>query len=203
MTEALELRVEREGERLRLLSPEVGLYTAALERGALVAAGTVAGVLVQLGVRRRLVVPAGVEGRVASDPPERVHHPLGYGDVVLELEIALELELVRGTATAAAVPAARTAPSDDGRLVLHATTSGRFWHRPAPGEPAFVSAGSLVKDGEPVGLLEVMKTFSHATYRAQGGLPAVARVVALLVRDGGDVRRGDALLEVTSAESAP
>ncbi len=197
MPEALELGVEREGERLRLLSPEVGLYTAALERGALVGPGTVAGVLVQLGVRRRLVVPAGIEGRVASDPPERVHHPLGYGDVVVELEV------VRGTTTGVSAPAARAAATDDGRLVLRATTSGRFWHRPAPGEPAFVSAGSLVKDGAPVGLLEVMKTFSHATYRAQGGLPAVARVVALLVHDGADVRRGDAVLEVEAAELAP
>lgn len=192
MPEALELRVEREGGRLRLLSPDVGLYTAALERGALVGAGTVAGVLVQLGVRRRLVVPAGVEGRVASDPPERVHHPLGYGDLVVELE-ALRDGSVGEPATAA-----RASKQDDGRLVLRATTSGRFWHRPAPGEPAFVQAGSLVKDGAPVGLLEVMKTFSHATYRAQGGLPAVARVVALLASDGADVRRGDALVAVES-----
>lgn len=189
MHDALELRVERDGARVRLLAPDVGLYTSALERGALVAEGAVVGVLTRLGVRRRLVVPPGVEGRIATDAPERAHHPLGYGDVVVELD---ELRGAAHVAASVKSPAAAA----DGRLVLRATTSGRFWHRPAPGEPAFVSVGSVVKDGTPVGLLEVMKTFGHATYRAKDGLPADARVVALIAGDGADVRRGDALLAV-------
>lgn len=190
MHDAHELRVERDGTRVRLLSPDVGLYTSALERGALVSGGTVVGVLAQLGVRRRLVVPDGVEGRVASEVPERAHHPLGYGDLVIELEE------IRGTTRGAAAPTAGAGATVEGRLVLRATTSGRFWHRPAPGEPAFVAVGALVRDGSPVGLLEVMKTFSHANYRAQNGLPKEARVLALIAGDGADVRRGDALLAV-------
>ncbi len=190
MHDAQELRVERDGTRVRLLSPDVGLYTSALERGALVASGTVVGSLTQLGVRRRLVVPDGVEGRVASEAPERTHHPLGYGDLVIELEE------IRGATRGSATPAMNAGAQPEGRLVLRATTSGRFWHRPAPGEPAFVAVGALVKDGSPVGLLEVMKTFSHANYRAQNGLPKEARVLALLAGDGVDVRRGDALLAV-------
>ena len=188
MHDALELRVERQGTRLRLLAPDVGLYTSALARGALVSGGAVVGALVQLGVSRRLVVPEGVEGRIASETPERRRHPLGYGDVVLELE-----EVRGSAATASAAPAAGSA---DARHVLRATTSGRFWHRPAPGESAFVAPGAIVQDGSPVGLLEVMKTFSHATYRAHGGLPARARVVSVLASDGADVRRGDALVAV-------
>lgn len=190
---ALELRVVREGTRVRLLAPDVGLYTSALERGALVAGGTVVGALLQLGVRRRLVVPDGVEGRVASEVPERKHHPLGYGDLVIELEE------IRGATRGANVSTSGASASADGRLVLRATTSGRFWHRPAPGEPAFVAVGAVVRDGSPVGLLEVMKTFSHATYRAQGGLPGEARVLQVLAADGADVRRGDALLAVEAA----
>ena len=190
MHDALELRVERDGTRVRLLSPDVGLYTSALEHGALVAGGAVVGSLTQLGVRRRLVVPDGVEGRVASEVPERAHHPLGYGDLVIELEE------IRGAARDTQAPTSAANASVDGCLVLRATTSGRFWHRPAPGEPAFVTAGALVKDGSPVGLLEVMKTFSHATYRAQNGLPKEARVLIVLASDGADVRRGDALLAV-------
>jgi acetyl-CoA carboxylase biotin carboxyl carrier protein len=190
MHDAHELRVERDGTRVRLLSPDVGLYTSAHERGALVASGTVVGSLTRLGVRRSLVVPDGVEGRVASEVPERAHHPLGYGDLVIELEE------IRGASRGVTTPTAAAAASADGRLVLRATTSGRFWHRPAPGEPAFVAIGTLVKDGSPVGLLEVMKTFSHANYRAQHGLPREARVLAMLAADGADVRRGDALLAV-------
>ena len=42
---SLELRVERDGELVRLLSPEVGLFTCALARGAALAPGQRAGVL--------------------------------------------------------------------------------------------------------------------------------------------------------------
>ncbi len=190
MQPPLELRVVREGARVRLIAPDVGIYTATHAEHGLVAEGAVLGVLSQLGVRRYLVVPAGVEGRIASAAPERTHQPLGYGDVVAEVE---ELR-----ADAASPIAARSAPkvATDGRLVLRATTSGRFWHRPTPAEPAFVAAGAIVRDGSPVGLLEVMKTFSHATYRAANGLPDTARVLEVLVSDGADVRRGDALLSV-------
>jgi biotin carboxyl carrier protein len=190
MHDPLELRVEREGARVRLLAPDVGIYTATHAAGALVAGGAVVGTLTQLGVRRALVVPAGVEGRIASAAPERTHHPLGYGDVVIEVE-----ELRAGSRGAQAPSASNTAVAD-GRLVVRASTSGRFWHRPTPAEPAFVAAGAIVRDGSPFGMLEVMKTFSHATYRATNGLPAEARVVALLVGDGADVRRGDPLIAV-------
>ncbi|MBL8860540.1 MAG: hypothetical protein JNK02_00885 [Planctomycetes bacterium] len=188
MREALELLVERDGARVRLCSPEVGVLCASFERGALLAPGAVVGALATLGVRRALVVPAGVEGRVASEPPERRHHPLGYRELVLELE-----EL-RGAAAAPAASAAGTPLAAQERLIVRATSSGRFWHRSAPGEPPLAAVGTLVRDGSAVGLLEVMKTFGPVTYRATGGLPATARVVQVLAADGADVRRGDALL---------
>ncbi len=189
MRERLLLRAERDGARVKLRAPDVGVYTSMLERGSLVHPGTVIGVLTQLGVRRALVVPAGVEGRIATEAPDRAHHPLGFGDVVLEVE-----EIRGASATVALVPIAASAAS--GGLCLRAATSGRFWHKPAPNEPVFVTTGSIVRDGSPIGLLEVMKTFGHVTYRASGGLPAEARVVAVLALDGADVRRGDPLLAV-------
>src|SRR5688500_4989408 len=85
MRETLELHVRREGQRVRLLAPEVGLFTCALAEGTLLSAGARAGVLITLGRARELVVPAGVSGAVSSRAPERVHAPVGYGDVLYEL----------------------------------------------------------------------------------------------------------------------
>ncbi len=198
MRERLELRAERDGLRVTLRAPEVGVYTSGLERGAIVTPGTIVGVLTQLGVRRALVVPAGVEGRVATEAPERRHHPLGFGDVVLEIEEVRGTGSTASAATAAAATAA-AATATPGGLVVRATTSGRFWHKPAPSEPAFVAVGAVIRDGSPIGLLEVMKTFGHVTYRAAGGLPAEARVLVVLAADGADVRRGDPLLAVEAA----
>jgi len=47
-----------------------------------------------------------------------------------------------------------------------------------------------------VGLIEVMKTFTHVPYHATGGLPARARVVRWIVGESADVSEGDPLLEV-------
>jgi len=203
MRERLELRAERDGLRVTLRAPEVGVYTSGLERGAIVTPGTIVGVLTQLGVRRALVVPAGVEGRVATEAPERRHHPLGFGDVVLEIEEVRGTGSTASAATAAAATAAAAtaaaATATPGGLVVRATTSGRFWHKPAPSEPAFVAVGAVIREGSPIGLLEVMKTFGHVTYRAAGGLPAEARVLVVLAADGADVRRGDPLLAVEAA----
>ena len=189
--ESLELDAERQGERYLLRSPEVGRFTLALDRGAAVAPGQDAGVLVRLGVATRLVVPAGVAGRVVGDRPELVRAPVGHGDVLYEIDPA-GVEL--GDALAA-----EDAAASDGAAVLRSPQSGRFYHRPSPESEPLCSVGGLLEEGTPVGLLEVMKTFSHVHYRKAAGLPARARIVRVLAADGADVDRGTPLIEVEPA----
>lgn len=189
MNSSLELELSEENGQAVLRAPEVGYFTCALPRGAVVAPGETAGVLSSLGRAFVLRVPEGATGEVVSDPPDRVHAPVGFRDVLYRLA---PIASARGTSAKAV---ASTGTSSGG-LVLRAPQSGRFYHRPAPSEPAFVVAGSTLKDGAPVGMIEVMKTFSHVPYRATGGLPASAKVVRLIARDGADVRAGDPLLEV-------
>ena len=81
-------------------------------------------------------------------------------------------------------------------MVLKASQTGRFYHRPSPDEPPFVEVGSVVEDGDAVGLVEVMKTFAHVVYRAEGGLPVKGEVVKVLVGDGEEMREGEGLIEV-------
>jgi biotin carboxyl carrier protein len=83
----------------------------------------------------------------------------------------------------------------DGALVVRAPMSGRFYTRPAPGQPSFVAAGDEVGPQKTVGLLEVMKTFNRITYGGDG-LPSHARVVRVIAADGSDLRAGDPILEV-------
>jgi acetyl-CoA carboxylase biotin carboxyl carrier protein len=154
-------------------------------------AGEDAGEIGTLGVHIRLVVPADSGGRIVSNPPDRTRAPVAYADVLYEL--ALDV-----TPAVASAPAEHSPADAEG--VLRSPQSGRFYHRPAPGEPAFAAEGAIVADGNPIGLIEVMKTFSHVPYRAGGGLPARARFVRYVARDGGDVRAGDALAELAPAE---
>ncbi|HEX6883428.1 MAG TPA: hypothetical protein VF530_08605 [Planctomycetota bacterium] len=191
MSEPLVLLLDRAGERLLLRSPEVGLFTQALPPGTPLVAGARAGLLHSLGRRLELRVPEGVRGTVASERPEAVLAPVGYGTVLYEL-----VPLAAGEG--ARVPAADPAAGTEG-LIFPAPYSGRFWHRPAPGDPAFVREGELLEEGKTLGLIEVMKTFTHLVYRPGGQLPARARLVRFLVPDGGEARDGGALLALEPA----
>ncbi|MDA1266908.1 MAG: hypothetical protein O2816_17645 [Planctomycetota bacterium] len=185
----LELLAERTGDGVTLASPEVGYYTCAPSKGCALIPGQRAGVLRSLGREIDLVVPAGIWGIVTLDPPERVLAPVGYGDRLLVLSPLAE---------GAAILVEEDAASEQG-LVLRATSAGRFYHRPAPDEPAFLEPGDALDEGTVVGLIEVMKTFNHVTYAAAGGLPARARLVAWVARDGADVTAGEALVQLEEA----
>lgn len=192
--ETIELLVERDpdrgaGARLRLLAPAVGLWTEAPAQGAALAPGQPAGVLASLGREAVLLVPEGAHGVVVSARPERVRAAVGYGDVLLELDVS---------GVAAQSPGAAAARETSG-AVVRASQSGRFYRRTAPAEPPLVDVGAVLEEGRPLGLIEVMKTFSHVVYRATGGLPPRARVTRVLAADGSDLDVGTPLLEVEPA----
>ena len=183
----LELLLVRDGERTTLASPEVGLFTEALEAGALLGPGQRAGAIVALGRHFDLVVPNGAHGRVANERPERVQAPVGFGTTLYELT-----PIDAGDGAVAGEDDRESA----GAQVLRAPQTGRLYRRASPEDPPYVEAGDSVTDGQAVGLLEVMKTFSQVLYQAGGGLPERAAVVRWLVEDGAEVREGDPLLEV-------
>jgi biotin carboxyl carrier protein len=190
MSVPLELLGDREGDHVRLRSPEVGTFTRALAQDALVGPGAPAGVLHSLGRAFELVVPAGVAGRVLDAPPEPVHRPVGYGTVLYRLA-----PLEAGGTLASPTATGR----QDAALAVRAPYSGRLWLRPAPGEAPFVSVGQELTEGTALALIEVMKTFTHLTYQPTGDLPARARVVAIHVADGAEVKDRDELIVVEPA----
>jgi biotin carboxyl carrier protein len=188
MQPELQLQVAEGGGRQRLLAPAPGLFTGARAAGEVHVEGERCGTLLILGRAHALVVPAGAQGRIANTAPERLHAPLGFGDLVYELE---PLGAVPSRPAAAQAPA----QSASG-LVLRAGQSGRFYQRPSPADAPFVRAGDVLSEGSPVGLIEVMKTFTQVVHRAADGLPARPRVLRYLVADGADVKQGQPLLEL-------
>jgi len=191
MTEPLELILRKgpDAGTSELTSPDVGFFTAARPEGSIFVPGETVGYLTRLGQSRRLVVPAGAAGRVANPPPERVHAPVEYGQVLYRLKPLGDIEvLVDGGDDKAANTAAE--------LVFCAPQTGRFWHRPSPDDPAFCKAGDELEPGSPIGLIEIMKTFTQVNYAPTGNLPKRARVTRITVGDGGEVTEGDILIEL-------
>jgi acetyl-CoA carboxylase biotin carboxyl carrier protein len=111
--------------------------------------------------------------------------PVEYGEVLLtvtfggELGLGVELEEEHGGVRSA--------------LAFVAPMSGRFYGRPSPTDPPFVDLGDTVRQGQTVGLLEVMKTFNRLIYQGDD-LPESARVEAIRPADGDDVVQGDVIL---------
>ena len=190
MDRRLELLVDEQDGCIRLLSPEVGSFTCCVPAGGLLSAGASAGAVRLLGQTIELIVPTGITGRVSSARPERVNAPVGYGDVLYELSPLQNIDDPDAGTAASDSESATSAP------LFKTPYSGRFWHRSAPGAPPFVEAGARVEPGTIVGLIEVMKTFTHLTYQATGNLPEKGRVVKILVDDGAEVTEGDALIEM-------
>ena len=191
MKTEIELQVAREGERTLLRCPGVGIFTCAVPAGRVLVGGEQAGVLTTLGVSRALTVPKGARGRIASPIPERVHEPVEYGQVLYELEAI-------GDADALVDEEQDAAEGADG-LVLKSSQTGRFWRSPGPGEPSFAEVGDVLEPGTPVGLVEVMKTFTHVTYQSEGDLPERGKIVAFLSDDGTEVSPGTPLIRVEPA----
>lgn len=102
---------------------------------------------------------------------------------------AIELEWDRAApAPAAAVPAGAVAPcpapaaagepaaepaDEERRTLVRSPMVGTFYHAPAPGEPPFVSIGSMVEPDTVVGIVEAMKLMNQIT----AGLPGVVNEV--------------------------
>ena len=191
-----ELLFVEEAGRMRLGSPGVGEFSHARAAGSILAPGDEAGVLTTLGVPVRLIVPEGARGLVLSKPPRRTREPVQYGQTLYELG-ALELdgESALPSGHHGHARAASTA-GINGELVVPAPQAGRFYHKSAPGEPALCAVGRELENGAPIGLIEVMKTFTQVIYRAERGLPARATIVRVIAPDAGDVEEGGGLIVV-------
>lgn len=67
---------------------------------------------------------------------------------------------------------------------------GTFYRRPAPDKPVYKEPGAAVAAGDPLGLVEVMKTFYEVKADADG------TVVRFLVENEEAVQAGQPLVEI-------
>ncbi len=161
----------------RLASPQPGRFQPAITKGPLTARD-VLGTLSVLGATIELVVPAGVTGWIDGELSTRT---VDYGDPIATLVPA-----VAGTTVTEAAAAPEQHASGP---VFRAPTSGRYYGRPGPDKPPFVTAGMELASGTTICLLEVMKTFNRVLFDGEH-----ARVREVLVAEGADVNAGDPIL---------
>jgi acetyl-CoA carboxylase biotin carboxyl carrier protein len=103
---------------------------------------------------------------------------------------AAPVPLPTGTKPAPAATASAAAPSGP---VVNAPLTGIFYAAPSPGAPAFISVGSIVAVGQPIGLIEAMKLFNEIKSDKAG------RVVRIIAQDGLLVKAKTPIIEVEPA----
>lgn len=173
-----------------LASPGVGEFRPFFGPNTVVRPGQVIGTLQTLGVVTPVVAPPATVGVVRTVAGAgRARFAVAYRQPLFWVDP----HAAAADAGTAAHAQANHAASTAGDLVFRAPTSGRFYGRPGPGKPAFVTVGETLTSGATICLLEVMKTFHRVTY---GGdeVPARAKVRAIAVADEADVNAGDVLL---------
>jgi acetyl-CoA carboxylase biotin carboxyl carrier protein len=183
----------RDGERagtVALAAPVIGLWRNPPAVGELISPGSDLGEIEVLGRLHRLQAPAKARGVVVEIDTDRARRPVGHGDRLMVLDTEAT---VGGGATAD--DASDDSHDATGGLVVRSPSSGRFYARPAPDKPPFVSAGDEIATGHTICLLEVMKTFNRVTYGGSG-LPERARVIAVVPADESDLDAGDVILEL-------
>ncbi len=172
-----------DGTKLR--SPRPAFFRSLLRDGDRVREGELIGVLDVLGNLIELRVPHGVDGTAQM--------LVTSGAAVDARTNLLEVHALETAARAAKATEASASASSAGPT-LRAPTAGRFYSRPGPGKPAFVSVGQRAKRGQTVALLEVMKTFHRVTFDGPS-VPDEGTITRIIPAEEADVNMGDALIE--------
>jgi acetyl-CoA carboxylase biotin carboxyl carrier protein len=180
------------GAGLRVLAPAIGIWSDPPALGALVSAGSAVGTLARLNARFVLTMPAGVAGRVGANVPRDRALPVEFGQTLFHLA-PLAADVAEAQAGAVNSGAGEALPA--GTWAVVSPTDGTFYRSPKPGSEPFVEVGSQIEAGQPVGLVEVMKTFNRVLYGG-GGLPERARVVEIRCSDAAEVHAGQILFLV-------
>lgn len=191
--EDLVLRAVATDGGITLVCPTVGWWREQPAPGTVLSPGASVGQLEVLGRLYRLVTPPDAAGVVlADDTRPRVSR------LAVDTRTPLLTLDPEGSVAAASASAGATAKARSDGLVFLAPLSGRYYARPAPGEPAFIEVGDEIQAGQAVALLEVMKTFNRISYGGDG-LPARAKVLAIVPHDEADVEEDDVLLRLEPA----
>lgn len=98
-----------------------------------------------------------------------------------------QLQLPKAQALAAS-------PRPQSSWTIDAGLTGVFYRAPSPDEPAFVEVGSVIREGQQVGIIEAMKML-NVLESQRGG-----RVVRILADDGASIEAGMPLFELQPLE---
>ncbi len=138
--------------------------------------------VLELGDLKLVVRRHGAGGQASAAPDTRSETP------------AEAAEAAEAAAPAASVPAAAAVRErPDGMIEVRAPMVGTFYRAPSAEAPPFVEPGTVVAEGDPLCLIEVMKLNTTVTAEAAG------RVVEICAENAAMVEYGQTLFVIEPA----
>lgn len=172
---------------VRLSSPRPGKVRFTRCAGEVLVPGSRLGLLICDQVTFVLTVPEGVHGQLVEPVPRDPWLVCGFGR-----ELATVAPYAgRADAAEALADAAQTGSG----LAIRAPSHGTFYRSSGPNAAPFVQVGQTIREGDTVGLVEVMKCFSPILFSPPAGITA-ATVRELVAADGVEVQSNQVLLHV-------
>ncbi len=84
----------------------------------------------------------------------------------------------------------------ENEIIISSFTSGIFYSKPSPDSSPFVSKGTRIKNGSVLGLIEVMKSFNHITFKGKTENDE-GEVIRIIAKDSSEVKSGDPLFLIS------
>jgi acetyl-CoA carboxylase biotin carboxyl carrier protein len=112
---------------------------------------------------------------------------------VVAAPVAAPVAMVAAPAPAVVVPATAPVPAAPAEVVGHVVKSpmvGTFYRASSPGAKSFVEVGSVVKEGEPICIIEAMKILNEIEADASG------TITQILVDNGQAVEFGQPMFVI-------
>ena len=126
------------------------------------------------------IVKAGVAGGYAAPGPV----------AAAPMSAAQPAAVAMAVGAAPSAPAAAEAPAAPEARYIKSPMVGTFYRSPSPGAKSFVDIGSVIKEGEPVCIIEAMKIMNEIEADASG------TVRRILCENGQAVEFGQPLFEL-------
>lgn len=184
-----------EGQQWVLSSPTVGMVHSIARPGVQLSPGDAFAKLIQLGAETSLCVPPGAYGQVVASLLSQEGQTVGQAPAAYEQPLVV-LDPNAGSSDTQAQAQQAQATSAGGQTFT-SPSSGRFYRRPSPDRPPFLEVGQVIKTGQTVGLLEIMKTFTRIQFGGPG-LPDSVKVLELLAQDDDELASGDPIFRFES-----
>jgi acetyl-CoA carboxylase biotin carboxyl carrier protein len=132
-------------------------------------------------------------GALSVDEPAVMAEPPSPADAAPPTPVAPRMRQGSGRMAAASTGGINGLPPSQEYVSGHAVRSpimGVFYRAPSASEPAFVDVGTVVQEGDTLGLVEVMKTFAPVTADVTG------TVLEVLAQDAARIEPGQVLFVI-------